>query len=124
MNALTERFHRILKEMIRSYLADHPRDWDFYTAALTFIYTRQPHIITGLAPFELVLSRRLPPLAMEQPLNDAQTPTGVRNKWKYLLSKAMLENKGRMKITYAIYKNKCDVRLRRQLEVVTKGDHF
>ena len=66
-NGQTERFNRTIKAMIRSYLADHPRDWDLYTGALTFAYNCQPHSTTALAPFELVLSRPPPPLAIEQP---------------------------------------------------------
>ena len=63
-NGQVERFNRTIKAVIRSYLSDHPEDWDLYTGALTYAYNCQPHSSTALAPFELVLSRPPPPLAL------------------------------------------------------------
>ena len=65
-NGQVERYNRTLKSAIKSYLDDHPLDWDLYTPALTYAYNCQPHSSTSLAPFELVLSRPPPPLSLQE----------------------------------------------------------
>ena len=64
-NGQVERFNRTLKAAIKSYLNDHPTDWDLYTPALTYDYNFRPHPATSIAPFELVLSRPPPPLTLK-----------------------------------------------------------
>ena len=117
-NGQTERFNRTIKAMIRSYLADHPRDWDLYTGALTFAYNWQPHSSTALAPFELVLSKTPPPLALEKQPSVRRTPLDTRDKWKNWLSKALIEAKGRLERVHARYKRNYDNRLHRQSEKI------
>ncbi len=56
-NGQTEQFNRTTLPAIRTYLADHPRDLDLYTGALTFAYNTQIHSATGQRPFDLILSR-------------------------------------------------------------------
>ena len=63
-NGQTERFNRTLKAALRQYIAEHQTDWDNYSHAITFGYNTQVHSSTGLAPFELVLSRPPGPVAM------------------------------------------------------------
>ena len=64
-NGQVERYNRTIKAAIRSYLDDHPRDWDLYAPTLTYAYNCAPHSSTASAPFELVLSRPPPPLALK-----------------------------------------------------------
>ena len=77
-NGQVERYNHTLKAVIKSYLDDHPCDWDLYTTALTYVYNCQPHTSTALAPFELVLSRPPPALSIQargsQPIS-ARHPT-------------------------------------------------
>ncbi len=122
-NGQTERFNRTIKAMIRSYLADHPRDWDLYTGALTFAYNCQPHSTTALAPFELVLSRTPPPLALEPQPSIERTPAEAKSQWKAWLGKALSEAKGRLERAQARYKKNYDARLRRQSERIKKNDY-
>ena len=50
---------------LRTYIADHPRDWDLFTDAITFAYNTQVHRSTNVAPFDLVLSRPQPTLNLK-----------------------------------------------------------
>jgi transposase InsO family protein len=63
-NGQVERFKRMIFNSLRGYLAGRQGDWDEYTAAITFGYNCCIHSPLGLAPFELVLSRPPPPLAV------------------------------------------------------------
>jgi len=49
---------------LRHYVADDPRRWDELRPVLTMAYNSQPHRSTGIAPFELVISRRIPSLSV------------------------------------------------------------
>jgi hypothetical protein len=51
---------------LRSNVAKSQVDWDEYTSAITYGYNSRIHASLGFAPFELVLSRPPPPLALEQ----------------------------------------------------------
>ena len=78
-NGQVERYNRTFKAALKSYLDDHPRDWDLYARALTFAYNCQPHTSTALAPFDLVLSRTPPPLAIQPPPTDAKPPATFKD---------------------------------------------
>ena len=60
-----ERFNRTILASLRDYVAEHPKDWDLFSDALTYAYKTQAHESTSVAPFELVLSRTPGPLAFE-----------------------------------------------------------
>lgn len=49
---------------LRNYIADHPKDWHLYTDTLTYAYNTQVNSINNCTPFELVLSRPPPLLAI------------------------------------------------------------
>ncbi len=121
-NGQVERFNRSIKDAIRAYLDDHPRDWDLYTSALTFAYNCQPHSSTAVAPFELVLSRPPPPLALRQQPSITQSPQESRQKWKHWLERALHEGRERLKKTQERYKRNYDARLRKQRETIKAND--
>ena len=123
-NGQVERYNRTIKAAIRSYLADHPKDWDLYSSALTFAYNCQPHSSTALAPFELVLSRPPPPLAIRAQPAPARTPRETRDTWKSWLEKALREAKGKLEQAQARYKRNYDARLRRQNEKIEPDNWF
>ena len=64
-NGQAERYNRTVLEGLRKYIGDHHGDWDLYTDVLSFAYNTHVHSTTGLAPFELVLSRAPQPLAFD-----------------------------------------------------------
>ena len=51
------RYNHTILAAIRKYVADHPRDWDLHTNALTYAYNCIPDKTTSMAPFDLVLSK-------------------------------------------------------------------
>ena len=118
-----ERFNRTIKSAIRSYLTDHPKDWDLYTGALTFAYNCQPHSSTALAPFELILSRPPPPLALKSQPRIGRGPIETRDRWKTWLEKALTETKERLARAQVRYKRNYDQHLRKQTEVIKTDDY-
>ncbi len=121
-NGQVERFNRTIKAAIRSYLSDHPRDWDLYTGALTYAYNCQPHTSTALAPFELVLSRPPPPLALKHQPRQARGHAQEKQHWKQWLQKALTETRERLRKAQERYKKNYDERLRRQSETIKPED--
>eukprot|EP00171_Calliarthron_tuberculosum_P018817 IDg18817t1 len=74
-NGQTERFNRTILSSLRRFIADHPKDWDLYTDALTYAYNTQAHSSTGYAPMDLTISRLPPHMAMEdysQPMKNVR----------------------------------------------------
>ena len=63
-NGQTERYNRTLADQLRHYVADNPATWDELLPVLTFAYNASPHRSTGVAPFELVIPRRIPALSV------------------------------------------------------------
>jgi len=81
-NGQVERYNRTMATQLRHYVTDVRRRWDELLTVLTMAYNRQPHRSTGIAPFELVIPRRIPsssvrnlppgtPLKNHGTLNDA-----------------------------------------------------
>ena len=118
-----ERYNRTLKAAIRSYLNDHPTDWDLYTSSLTYAYNCLPHTSTALAPFELVLSRPPPPLALKNEPRSYKDPQEARIKWKEWLEKALADAKDMLTKAQQRYKRNYDARLRRHRENIKKNDY-
>ena len=90
-NGQVERYNRTLKAAIKSYLDDHPTDWDLYTPTLTYAYNCQPHTSTSLAPFELILSRPPPALALQARNKAPVSVKTAHDKWRRWLSKTLAE---------------------------------
>jgi len=63
-NGQVERYNRTTATQLRHYVPDDPRRWDELLPVLTMAYIRQPHRSTGIAPFELVIPRRIPSLSV------------------------------------------------------------
>ena len=121
-NGQVERYNRTILAALRTYVADHPRDWDLYTDALTFAYNCQPHSSTDVAPFDLVLSKPPGPLALKPMPREDKHPD-FKRKWKHWLQETMHRTKKRLAQAQARYKRDYDRRLRRQDETIQAGDH-
>jgi transposase InsO family protein len=67
-NGKVERFNRTILNALRTYVAKSQADWYDYTSAITYGYNSRIHASLGFDPFELVLCRPPPPLALEQPI--------------------------------------------------------
>ena len=56
-NGLVEKFHFVLKSMLRKLCAERPKDWDRYLPAVLFAYREVPQASTGFSLFELLYGR-------------------------------------------------------------------
>ncbi len=121
-NGQVERYNRTLKAMLKSYLDDHPHDWDLYARTLTYAYNCQPHTSTSLAPFELILSRPPPPLSVPQAPTTPEQPVLFRDRWRLNLRKVLKTSGAVMRATAARMKRNYDERLRRHRDVIKPGD--
>ena len=122
-NGQTERFNRTILAALRHYTAEHPKDRDLFTDALTYGYKTQVQSSTQVAPFELVLSRKPPPLAIQaQPtIRDVGTHAKFKVKWMEWLSALMSTAKIAKKKAETRYKANFDRRLRKTAEVIVPG---
>ena len=86
-NEQVERFNRTILAALRHYVADHPKDGDLFTNALTYAYNTQTHRGTKSSPFELVLSRPPSPLALQsQPaISQLSKSAHSHSKWKRMV---------------------------------------
>ena len=66
-NGQAERFNRTLGTRLRHYVTEHQRDWDEFVQPLTYAYNMQVHRSTGTTPFDLVLTRHPPGIAVSIP---------------------------------------------------------
>ena len=58
-NGLVERFNQTLARMIRSYVQDHPKEWDVHLPLLTAAYRSTVHPATKFTPSYLMLGREV-----------------------------------------------------------------
>jgi len=63
-NIQVERYNRTMATKLRHYIAYDSSRWDELLPVLTLAYNSQPHRSTGIAPFELVIPRRIPSLSV------------------------------------------------------------
>ena len=121
-NNQVERLTAILSDL-RHYVAEHPRDWDLFSDALTYAYKTQAHASTMLAPFELVLSRPPPALSIEsRPTMDAADDAYTyRERWKYWLTQLMSTASAELEKRQARYKRNFDAWLRLPVQQISKA---
>jgi len=88
-NGQVDRYNRTMATQLRHYVADDPSPWDELLPVITMAYNSQPHRSTGIAPFEIVIPRRIPnltvrnlppgtPLANKGTLKDGSPPARKR----------------------------------------------
>jgi len=63
-NGQVERYNRTMATQLRHYFADDPSRWEELLPVITMAYNSQPHLSTGIAPFEFVIPRRIPNLTV------------------------------------------------------------
>ena len=123
-NGQVERFNRTILNSLRGYVSERQDDWDEYTSALTFAYNCRIHTSLGLAPFELVLSRPPPTLAVESPEPGNDNPPSTV-KLKFLEHLKGLLPMARRKLAEAQdrYKRNYDRRVRPKNNSLSEGSH-
>jgi len=104
-NGQVERYNRTMATQLRHYVADDPSRWDELLPVITMPYNCQPHRSTGIAPFVLVIPRRIPNLT------GRNLPPGTP-----------LANKGTLKDGSPLARKRAFMaRLRRQIPVVIEA---
>ena len=121
-NGQVERYNRTILAALRTYVADHPRDWDLYTDALKYAYNCLPHTSTSSPPFDLVLSKPPGPIAIEPVPSKVTRPKAFKEKWKRWLQDTLSNAKKRLDSAQARAKRNYDRRLRKQKETIQEGD--
>eukprot|EP00171_Calliarthron_tuberculosum_P023499 IDg23499t1 len=84
---------------------------------------RQTHTSTGYPPFELVLSRLPPNLAMEDYTPPIEDPKEARERWIFRLRSHMQKAGKALKEAQARYKRNYDQRLRRRRKCLKPGGY-
>jgi len=98
-NGQVERYNRTKATQLRHYVTDDPRRWDELLPVLTMAYNSQPHRSTGIAPFELVIPRRIPSLSVRNlPPGTPLTKKGTLNDGSPLARKCEFMAKLRQQI--------------------------
>lgn len=103
---------------LRTYVADHRRDSDLYTDALTCAYNCQPLTSTSVLPFESVMSKAPGPVALK-PMTSCEKPNGdFKRKWKHWIQETNTKTKERLDKAQARYRKIYDARLRKKSEAI------
>ena len=113
-NGQVERFNRTILAGLRHFIGDHPKEWDMYSDSLTYAYNTQVHRSTNCSPFELVLSRAPPPLAIA-PMPQGtlgESPKQYYMKWKLWLQHLISGAGAQLKDTQRRYQRNFNSRLR------------
>ena len=121
-NGQVERFNRTILSALRTYIADHPKDWDLYTDAITYAYNCKPQTSTSVAQFDLVLSRPPPEIATKAEHSEPQTAADFKNKWNANLQQTLATARKKLLETQARYKRNYDNRLRRTNTIIKPDD--
>ena len=122
-NGQTERFNKTLLSALRKYVSDHPYDWDLYTHALTYAYNTHVNTVTGLCPFDLVLSRTPLPVGMEtEPTGALLSHRQARMQWMAKLGIAIASSRKRFQTAQARTKRNFDSRRRGRYKRIEAGN--
>jgi hypothetical protein len=86
-NGLVERFHGVLKSMIKRMCDEKPKDWDRYVDPLLFAYREVPQEGIGFAPFEMLYGRtvRGPMAILKELWTGESVDSEVRSTYQYVL---------------------------------------
>jgi len=102
-NGQVERYNRTMATQLGHYVTDDPRRRDELLPVLTMAYNSQPHRPTGIAPFELVISRRVPSLSVRNlPPGTPLENKGTLNNGSTLARKREFMAKLRQKISAVV----------------------
>ena len=86
-NGLVEKFHLVLKTMLKRLCQEKPKDWDRYVPAVLFAYREAPQASLGFSPFELLYGRtvRGPMQILHDLWTKEETPEEVKTTYEYVI---------------------------------------
>jgi Integrase zinc binding domain/Integrase core domain/Chromo (CHRromatin Organisation MOdifier) domain len=121
-NGQVERFNRTILNALRAYVAKRQTDWDEYTPSLTFGYNSQVHASSGIAPFDLVLSRPPASLSVERSEGlEGNAPADEKQRFLQRLKGLVPLAQDRLREAQRRYKLAFDRSVRPKNKDVTKG---
>ena len=86
-NRLVEKFHFVLKSMLRKLCSERPKDWNRYLPAVLFAYREVPQSSLGFSPFELLYGRAVRgPMTILKELwsNETDSPD-IKTPYQYIV---------------------------------------
>ncbi|XP_037774920.1 uncharacterized protein LOC119571901 [Penaeus monodon] len=103
-NGTVERFHAVLKSMLKKLCGERPQDWDRYIPSVLFAYREVPNDTLKFSPFELLYGRKVRgPLSI---LHDLWTRDDIneetKSTYQYVLDlRSRLEESAQMASSHA-----------------------
>lgn len=107
-NGTVERFHAVLKSMLRKLCFEQPREWNRLIPSILFAYREIPNDTLKFSPFELLCGRKRGPLSIlyEFWTND-ELDSETKNTYQYVLDlRKRLEESAQLAASHAEVNNK------------------
>lgn len=107
-NGTVERFHAVLKSMLRKLCSEQPREWNRLIPSILFAYREIPNDTLKFSPFELLCGRKRGPLSIlyEFWTND-ELDSETKNTYQYVLDlRKRLEESAQLAASHAEVNNK------------------
>ena len=124
-NGQAERFNPTILSALRRYICEDATDWDQFSDAVTYGYNCQVHRITGVAPFELVLSRPPGHLSLENTpsLSENLGTKQYRHRFQTRLRNLIEKSSKKIQKAQSRYKADFDRRIRPPTEDIESGHY-
>ncbi|XP_063615688.1 uncharacterized protein LOC134788803 [Penaeus indicus] len=103
-NGTVERFHAVLKSMLRKLCMEQPKDWDRYIPSVLFAYREIPNDTLKFSPFELLYGRRVrgPLTILYELWTNDNLDSNVKNTYQYVLDlRTKLEESAQLASSHA-----------------------
>ncbi|XP_037774647.1 uncharacterized protein LOC119571392 [Penaeus monodon] len=102
-NGTVERFHAVLKAMLKKLCSERPHDWDRYIPSVLFAYREIPHDTLKFSPFELLYGRKVRgPLSILHNLWTKDIDGEVKSTYQYVLDlRSRLEQSAQLASAHA-----------------------
>ena len=103
-NGKVERFHAVLKSMLKKLCTEHPQDWDRYMPSVLFAYREIPNDTLKFSPFELLYGRKVrgPLTILHELWTNEDLDSDVKNTYQYVLDlRDRLEESAQLATTHA-----------------------
>ncbi|XP_037779144.1 uncharacterized protein LOC119575564 [Penaeus monodon] len=103
-NGTVERFHAVLKSMLKKLCIEQPQNWDRYIPSVLFAYREIPNDTLKFSPFELLYGRRVrgPLTILYELWTNDNLDSNVKNAYQYVLDlRAKLEESAQLASSHA-----------------------
>ncbi|XP_047490928.1 uncharacterized protein LOC125040419 [Penaeus chinensis] len=108
-NGTVERFHAVLKAMLKKLCSERPHDWDRFIPSVLFAYREIPHDTLKFSPFKLLYGRKVRGLlsVLHNLWTKDDIDREVKTTYQYVLDlQSRLEQSAQLASTHADVSNK------------------